>query len=161
MVIVPTDVDVDLLSHPRRRCLAGSLALGSIPEDDLFLHTTTSLAARIRRSAVVVSFALANDDFSFHVGGVSGAHGFVAAASRCRPPFFFPFLFPDHQRASMAFAVVLSQKVRLTAGTLGATVRQHGGSRSPGLADLQLGLVVAGANIVALFVVGIASRHGW
>jgi hypothetical protein len=61
----------------------------------------------------------------------------------------------------MAFAVVLAEKVRLTGRTLGATVRQHGGRRSSGLADVHFGVFVARANIVALVVVGVASRHGW
>jgi hypothetical protein len=158
VVIVPTDVDVDFLSNPGGR-FARSLALSSVSEHDLFL-AAASLAAGIRRSAVVVSFALANDDFPFHVGRMFGAHGFVAAASGWRPPAFF-FSLPDYQRASVALAVVLTEEVRLTSRFLGAAVRQHGGSRASSLTDLQLRLVVAGANIVALLVVGVASRHGW
>jgi hypothetical protein len=61
----------------------------------------------------------------------------------------------------MAFAIVLAEEVRLTGRTLGATVRQHSGSRPSGLADVHVGVLVARANIVALIVVGVASRHGW
>jgi hypothetical protein len=61
----------------------------------------------------------------------------------------------------MAFAVVLAEEVRLTGRTLGAAVRQHGGSRSSGFADVHFGVFVARADIVALIVVGVASRHGW
>jgi hypothetical protein len=60
----------------------------------------------------------------------------------------------------MTLAVILAEEVRLTAGSLRAAIGQDCG-RLPGLADLQLGLVVAGANIVTLVVVGVASRHGW
>jgi hypothetical protein len=61
----------------------------------------------------------------------------------------------------MAFAVVLAEEVRLTGRTLGAAVRQHRGSGSSGFADVHLGVFVARTDIVALIVVGVASRHGW
>jgi hypothetical protein len=85
-----------------------------------------SLAAWVRRTAISfsLSFTLTNDDLPLNVGGMLGTDSFVAAASSRRPPgFFFPFPLSYDQRAGMTLAVILAQKIRLTARALRAAVR--------------------------------------
>jgi hypothetical protein len=133
-----TDVDVDLFPHSRWRSSAGSLTLCPVfSENDFLVHVAASLAAWVRWAAISVSlsFTLTNDDFPLDVSGMLGTDSFVTATSGRRSPFFFSFSLPYNQRAGMTLAVVLAQKVRLTARSLRATVGQDCG-RLPGLADL-------------------------